>query len=70
MILSRKIAVKVSDADKYGFNPENFYPVIGTKNKNYMKDGKPTSEYQFLVVNENNKAVGVFTSKCIIKLEQ
>lgn len=70
MILSRKISVRVADADKFGFNPETFYPVIGTKNKVYMKDGKPTSEYQFLVVNENAKAVGVFTSKCVVRIDQ
>jgi len=69
MFLNRKISVMVSDSEKYGFTPAEYYPVIGTKNIKYKKDGEIHSEYQFLVLNNDNRPMLVFFNKTIVRID-
>jgi hypothetical protein len=68
MILSEKIAVSVEGSSKYGLNENIFYPVIGSRNKTYFRDGNQVTDSQFIVINEENRAVPIFINKCKIKI--
>jgi hypothetical protein len=66
MMLTRKIKVRVTEGQKYGFQNDKEYNAIGTVQKHYQKEGKQVSEWQFLLSNDSGEARGVFVSKCKI----
>ena len=63
-----KIQVAVDGSEKYGFKNDVFYPVIGCREKSYFRDGKELKDSQFIVINEENKPVGIYIQKCTIRI--
>jgi 2',3'-cyclic-nucleotide 2'-phosphodiesterase (5'-nucleotidase family) len=63
--LTTRLSVKVTDAEKYGFDPAKTYQVVGTCDRwQAGEDGKKKCYEMLLAVNDRGEITQVFPAKC------
>lgn len=68
IFLNVEIIVNVKDSENYKLSPDKWYKVIGSIQRDKMKDGKLEKQDCFMVVNNEGRIVNLFPSKCEIRI--
>lgn len=68
IFLNAEIIINVTDSDNYKLSPDKWYKVIGSQQREKMKDGKLERQDMFMVVNNDGHIVCLFPSKCNVRI--